>query len=198
MPSSGHLAPVMLEEWSRTKRAPRHADMASRGARKALKIDHTHDPDASSWVPGANEHADFPVQNIPLGVFSDENGESRIGCAIGDWVLDLKALSDGNLFPDPVVQALRSDTLNILFQLPQSTRQKLRETLFDLLTNDKDVTSLRPHLKANGDCEMRLPFRVGDFTDFYVGIHHATNAGKLFRPDNPLITELQVCSDRLS
>ncbi|MGB8500739.1 MAG: hypothetical protein WCD85_22500, partial [Pantoea agglomerans] len=152
-----------------------------------MKIDHTHDPDASSWVPGVDEHADFPVQNIPLGVFADENGESKIGCAIGDWVLDLKALSNGNLFPAPVAQALRSDTLNTLFRLPQSARQRLRETLFILLTTDKDVTSLRPHLKAIGDCEMRLPFRVGDFTDFYVGIHHATNAGKLFRPDNPLL-----------
>jgi len=121
-------------------------------------IDHTHDPQASSWIDGADDHADFPVQNLPLGVFSLAGGRPRIGMAIGDFVLDLTAIADAGLLPDGVRDCLAATTLNRLFARPCSDRVALRHGVFAL-----------------------------DYTDFYVGIHHATNIGRQFRPDNPLL-----------
>lgn len=149
--------------------------------------DDTHDPGASSWVPGADEHAQFPVQNLPLGVFSIGGGSRRIGCAIGDWILDLGALAAQKVLPTAVADALNSKMLNALFALPGEARRELRHALFDLLAADNE--SMRPEadLYPARDCELHLPFRIGDYTDFYVGIHHAANIGRLFRPDNPLL-----------
>lgn len=150
-------------------------------------IDHTHDPDASSWVPGADAHAQFPVQNLPFGVFSRADSESRIGCAIGDWILDLSALSTRGVLPGLVEEALRSATLNDLFRLAGNVRRELRAAIFGLLTLESGRATVVENLHPASQCRLHLPFRVGDYTDFYVGIHHATNIGKLFRPDNPLL-----------
>jgi len=147
-------------------------------------IDHTHDAAATSWVPGADAHADFPAQNMPLGVFSQGSG-ARIGCAIGDYVADLNALADA--LPASVHAALAQPNLNALFALPASARMFLRHALFALLTDPAKQEIVTPCLHAAADCQMHLPFSIGDYTDFYVGIHHATNIGKLFRPDNPLL-----------
>lgn len=151
-----------------------------------MTIDHTHAPAASSWVPGADAHAAFPVQNLPLGVFSQAGGPRRIGSAIGEHVVDLRALAP-ELSDPAVVDALAADTLNALFALPAGARRKLRHTLFDILTAAARADGSRAWLLPAASCEMHLPFRIGDYTDFYVGIHHATNIGKLFRPDNPLL-----------
>jgi len=148
-------------------------------------IDHTHDVDASSWVPGADAHPDFPVQNLPLGVFSIGEGDHRIGAAIGDQVLDLAELAPK--LPQSVRAALGASTLNALFALPGADRLALRHALFALLTSDGMRLRVSPCLRAMADCTLHLPFRIGDYTDFYVGIHHATAIGKLFRPDNPLL-----------
>lgn len=148
-------------------------------------IDHTHNRLASSWVPGADEHPDFPVQNLPLGVFSLNDGPVRIGTAIGNLVLDLHAIAD--MLPEATQEALRQPTLNALFALPTADRLALRHALFAKLTSLSCRLKLAPHLHAIGDCTLHLPFRIGDYTDFYVGLHHASNVGALFRPDNPLL-----------
>ena len=148
-------------------------------------IDHTHDPAASSWVPGADDHMDFPVQNLPLGVFDLGDGTARIGTAIGDWIADLGALS--HALPEDLHAALAAPSLNALFALPGSARLLLRHAMFALLTDSAHQPTVEPHLHPQAKARMQLPMRIGDYTDFYVGIHHAQNIGKQFRPDNPLL-----------
>lgn len=149
-------------------------------------IDATHDPARTSWVAGADGHADFPVQNLPLGVFTVEGDDRpRIGTAIGDQVLDLAAASA--LLPEPVRAALAGPVLNALFALPAADRSALRHRLSALLSDPAHRTAVEPLLRPAADCRMRLPMRIGDYTDFYVGIHHANNVGRQFRPDNPLL-----------
>ena len=152
-----------------------------------MSIDHTHNPQASSWVPGADDHAEFPVQNLPLGIFSVDGGPARPGTAIGDFVLDLAAMAEKGLLPPAVIPASGKATLNALFALPAADRLALRRALFACLTSDLFRVRLEPLLHRAEDCALHLPFHIGDYTDFYVGIHHATNIGKLFRPDNPLL-----------
>lgn len=148
-------------------------------------IDHTHDPAAGCWVPGASEHADFPLQNLPLGVFSMGSDNARIAVAIGDWIVNLSAIAVQ--FPEALQAALGMKTLNALFALPGGARRDLRHRLFSLLTDHTYKSLVEPHLYRQSDVQMQLPFQIGDYTDFYAGIHHAKNIGKLFRPDNPLL-----------
>jgi fumarylacetoacetase len=148
-------------------------------------IDHTHDPAARSWVEGADAHDDFPVQNLPLGVFSRDGGAHAVGCAIGDHVVDLAGLA-GDL-PQAVRAALSAPTLNALFALPGAERRGLRHALFALLTDAAMRQRVAPLVHPIAQCNLHLPFRIGDYSDFYVGIHHATTIGRLFRPDNPLL-----------
>ncbi len=150
-------------------------------------LDHSHNPDASSWVPGADEHAEFPIQNLPLGVFSLGTGDRRIGCAIGDFILDLAALAEKGMISGPFAAALGSDRLNPLFALPGEDRLALRHATFALLTSMAGRVRIEGDLHPAVDCTMHLPCAIGDYTDFYVGIHHATNIGRQFRPDNPLL-----------
>lgn len=150
-------------------------------------IDHTHELAATSWVTGSSDHPDFPVQNLPLGVFSRMEGKRGIGSAIGDWIVDLSALSAAGLLPSELMGALAGEDLNALLSLPRQSRRKLRSALFALLTKQVHSEAVRPYLHPTADCTMHLPCRIGDYTDFYVGIHHATNIGKLFRPDSPLL-----------
>jgi len=150
-----------------------------------MKVDHTHDPKASSWVEGADGHAAFPVQNLPLGIFAPMGGQSRIGTAIGDHILDLAAIADD--LPAVFAPALADFQLNALFDLPGDARLALRHALFAMLTSQDWRDRLSPHLHAAADCKLHLPFHIGDYTDFYVGIHHANNIGRQFRPDNPLL-----------
>ena len=146
-------------------------------------IDHTHEAAASSWVAGADADPDFPVQNLPLGVFAPPGGAARIGTRIGQFALDLAALAP--LLPEACRAALAQPVLNDLFALEPAARRALRHALFALLTDPAQRGTVEPHLYA--DYAELLPARVGDYTDFYVGIHHATAIGKLFRPDNPLL-----------
>jgi fumarylacetoacetase len=148
-------------------------------------IDHTHAAHATSWVAGADDHPDFPVQNLPLGVFSADRGAPHIGTAIGHHVLDLTGIAA--LLPPACRDALHAPTLNRLFALPAADRRALRHAVFALLTEDARRGQVEPQLRAIADCTLHLPFRIGDYTDFYVGIHHATAIGRLFRPDNPLL-----------
>lgn len=151
------------------------------------RTDHTHHPQASSWVEGADRHTDFPVQNLPLGVVSLSDGHRRIGVAIGDQVLDLSGMSRDGLLPQHLQPALNSRNLNALFALPSADRLALRHGVFAMLTSLACRHKVAPHLLDQAACTLHLPFAIGDYTDFYVGIHHASNIGKQFRPDNPLL-----------
>src|SRR5687768_15626199 len=149
--------------------------------------DQTHDPKRTSWVDSANGHPDFPVQNLPFGIYSDAAGAPRPCVAIGDGIVDLAALSGAGLLDGIPAAPLSATTLNALFELPATTRRALRARLSDLLSDPAHRAAVEPHLHAASDCGLHLPAAIGDYTDFYVGIHHATNVGKLFRPDNPLL-----------
>lgn len=148
-------------------------------------LDETHDPARTSWVTGADGHADFPVQNLPLGVFSPPGAGPRIGVAIGDQILDLASV--GALLPDAPATALEQSTLNALFALPAADRVALRRRVSALLSDGHERTAVEPALHPASTCQMHLPATIGDYTDFYVGIHHANNIGRQFRPDNPLL-----------
>ncbi|SEP83943.1 fumarylacetoacetate hydrolase [Pseudomonas sp. NFACC02] len=148
-----------------------------------------------SWVTCANDHPDFPLQNLPFGVFSRPGFGKRGGVAIGDFILDLQAALEASLFNGVArlaAEAASRSQLNDFFALGASARQALRYELLHLLDENSPQ---RERLQALGttllcpmsECQMHLPAQVGDYTDFYVGIHHATNVGKLFRPDQPLL-----------
>lgn len=152
-------------------------------------IDETHAASASSWVEGADTHADFPVQNLPLGIFSTEGTPARAGTAIGGFVLDLAAASAllGDRITPAARAALRQPTLNALLELDANTHGALRRGLFRLLTDRSCEAAMRPMLHPAEECRLHLPVAVRDFTDFYAGIHHARAVGSLLRPDNPLL-----------
>lgn len=148
-----------------------------------------------SLIASANQHADFSLQNLPLGVFSQVGGEPRGGVAIGELIFDLKAAVAHDLFSGEAAEAAvlaGGDSLNAFFALPATIRSAFRRQLTELLA---EGSPQQARLEALGelllhparDCRMHLPARVGDYTDFYVGIHHAFNVGRLFRPDNPLL-----------
>ncbi len=149
--------------------------------------DFTNDPSLQSWVPSANGHEDFPIQNLPLGVFSPLAGAPRGGIAIGDMILDLRALHDEALLDEEAqaaVHACTGPTLNAFLAMGAGPRRALREAVSALLQDGSDE---RPHLLHRvADCTMYMPAHVGDYTDFYAGIHHATNVGQMLRPDQPL------------
>ena len=146
---------------------------------------------ARSWVEHANGHRDFPLQNLPLGIFSRPGEAQRCGVAIGDAILDLEAVLAAGLFSGPAkaaVEATRGGALNAFFALGRAARVALRERLQVLLgEHSEHQAALEAALYPARECQLHLPAKVGDYTDFYVGIQHATNVGKLFRPDNPLL-----------
>jgi fumarylacetoacetase len=150
-------------------------------------LDETHDPSRSSWVEGADGHADFPIQNLPYGVFSPLDGDRRAGVAIGEQILDLKAAAVLRLLPPAAAEVLGDTTLNRLMALPATDRTELRRRLSALLSETGHRRAIEPLLHSARDCVLRLPAAIGDYTDFYVGIHHANNVGRQFRPDNPLL-----------
>lgn len=153
-----------------------------------IELDFTHDPKACSWVDGAAGHADFPVQNLPFGVFSTDGTPPRGGVAIGEAILDLAAIAP--LLDGPAAHSAAlagQPTLNALFAQGQAAMTALRRALFTLLTDAARAEAVRHALHPRVDCTLHLPFAIGDYTDFYTGIHHAENVGRLLRPDNPLL-----------
>ncbi len=150
--------------------------------------DATHDPQRRSWVESANGHPDFPIQNLPLGVFSPMHDRPRGGVAIGEMILDLGALAP-SLSGEArmAAEAASGGTLNPLFALGAGPRRALRAVLSDLLSDAAYRAAVQRHLHPAAQCAMHLPARIGDYTDFFAGIHHATNTGRLFRPENPLL-----------
>jgi fumarylacetoacetase len=141
----------------------------------------THDPKLRSWVASANEAGcDFPIQNLPFGRFRAAGSSSeafRIGVAIGDQVLDLKAAG-----------LVDTDDMNVLMSASVKERQALRAAISaGLAEGSGQQAAWSKALLPQSKVEMTVPCRIGDYTDFYTGIHHATTIGKLFRPDQPLM-----------
>ncbi|MCG7530509.1 fumarylacetoacetase [Psychrobium sp. MM17-31] len=156
-------------------------------------LNETHNPALTSWVESANGETDFPIQNLPFAIFkrkgSDEN--FRGGVAIGDQIVDLAALADKNLFEGDVANALKlcsQSTLNEFMAQPSRVWSALRAALSMALSTDSEYEiEVEACLVAQSDAEYDLPCRIGDYTDFYTSIHHATTVGSFFRPDNPLL-----------
>ena len=148
-------------------------------------MDQTHDPDRTSWVSGAEPGSDFPVQNLPLGIFSEAKGLRRPGVAIGDYVLDLLAVSD--LLDEEWRGDLSQPVLNAWLSRGPEDHRALRHRLSEILSDERYRDDVEMHLIGQSEVRMHVPCLIGDYTDFYVGIHHATNVGKQFRPDAPLL-----------
>jgi len=151
---------------------------------EAAVTDPTNDPALASWVESA-QGSDFPVQNLPLGIFSVGERRRRSCVAIGDFVLDLTGIA--GLLDEEWVEDLGQPVLNSWLARGPDAQSALRARLVELLTDERYRDEVEPELVGQTEVRMHLPCVVGDYTDFYVGIHHATNVGKQFRPDNPLL-----------
>ena len=155
-------------------------------------IDDTHDPQLRSWVETANGSTDFPIQNLPFGVFRPRGtcNVPRVGVAIGDQILDLHRCRELNVLdglPSELVDAAAvSSSLNPLMTLGRKLTARLRHCVSTMLRADS--TRAEPSaLVPMADADMHMPVDVGDYSDFYASIFHATNVGKLLRPDTPLL-----------
>ena len=138
----------------------------------------------TSWVDSA-EGSDFPIDNLPLGIFSVGTRRRRACVAIGDFVLDLVAI--GDLLDEDWREDLSQPVLNSWLARGHEAQRALRERLGEILSDERYRDDVESELIGLTEVRMHLPCVVGDYTDFYVGIHHATNVGKQFRPDNPLL-----------
>ena len=158
----------------------------------------THDPARTSWVASANDGTtDFPIQNLPLGVFrrAGTDERRRIGVAIGNQIVDVHALVEAHLVDDLGPEgccALSAETLNDYFARGRDTWSATRAALGSLLDAGdarlRDDETLRARaMVSQADTEMFVPATIGDYTDFYASKYHATNVGSMFRPDNPLM-----------
>lgn len=144
-------------------------------------LDETHDPSLESWVESANDlGSDFSIQNLPFGRFRRATGSDwRIGVAIGDQIVDLERAG-----------LIAHQDMNRLMAQGSGARRALRRTISRGLRRgsaERERWLEREALVPQADGEMGLPCRIGDYTDFYTSIHHATAVGRLFRPDNPLL-----------
>ena len=156
----------------------------------AISLNETHDPARRSFVESANTPGtDFSIQNLPFGVFRPRPGlPPRVGVAIGDQILDVAAA--GASFEGAAAEPARmcaAPRINHLMALGPQAWSALRLTLSRALSADRGDQSLRQHLTPMGQAEVGLPAVIPDFTDFFASIFHATNAGRMFRPDNPLM-----------
>lgn len=154
-----------------------------------LSIDETHNPKLTSWVESANGHPEFPIQNLPFGIFQIGPGTPTVGVAIGDQIFDLKKAASLGMLSDDVVDAASQTGLNDLMALTKAQRAQLRKTISACLASETTSSreSLDHCLVHQSDATMLLPARIGDYTDFYASVFHATNVGSMFRPNNPLL-----------
>lgn len=129
-----------------------------------------------TWVEGA-QGSGFGVENLPYGAFSQSGRAPRIGVAIGPWVLDLEPALSDRVFAEPV--------LNAFLVRGRAEWTRTRDRLTELLTDERHLTAVAPHLIARQDVTLHLPFAVADYVDFYSCEHHAANVGRMFRPAGP-------------
>ena len=148
-------------------------------------IDETLDAARVSWIQSAGPGSDFPIQNLPLGIFSEAKARRRPGVAIGDYVLDLSGIAD--LLNESWAEDLSQPVLNAWLARGLDAGRELRLRLSELLSDGRFRDDVEPQLIGQSEVRLHVPCLVGDYTDFYVGIHHATNVGRQFRPDNPLL-----------
>jgi fumarylacetoacetase len=150
--------------------------------------DPTIDPALRSWVP-VDRDSDFPIQNLPFGVFSSAGRSPRVGVGIGGAIVDVSALANAGVFDDASlpVGVFSAVTLNPFLELGKSAWDSVRRDLSSLLADTPQRPSLSPEafLVPMADAQMHLPVDVGDYVDFYSSLEHATNVGRLFRPDQP-------------
>lgn len=153
---------------------------------------------SASWIESANmKGCDFPIENLPYGIFKEQGSENhgKIGVAIGDQVLDLKACKDAGLLEELTPEtrtALEASTLNPLMALERKDWQALRQRIHSLLDENNPELRDNPNLQSTllvfqNRTEMLMPVKIGDYTDFYSSLSHASHVGALFRPDNPLM-----------
>jgi len=157
-----------------------------------MNLDASHDPAMQSWVDSANQpQTDFPIQNLPLGRFRGPDGTLRAAVAIGDQLLDLKQAAACPGWPtglEGALEALAAGDMNRFMAMGKTARQGLRMALSDgLKAGSQQQASWSACLLPQQAVQMALPCEIGDYTDFYAGIHHATAVGRLFRPDAPLL-----------
>ncbi|MBV9789884.1 MAG: fumarylacetoacetase [Chloroflexi bacterium] len=161
-------------------------------------VNESHNSQLRCWVASAhNPNTDFPIQNLPFGVFrrADSDEAARVGVAIGDQILDLSACLRQSLFDGLAAEAAQvcdQPTLNALLALGRSHWSALRQQISAVLREDgqayqRDQEIGTKILLSMHDAELLLPVQIGDYTDFYASVHHATNVGSMFRPDNPLL-----------
>jgi fumarylacetoacetase len=156
-------------------------------------IDATHDPNLRSWVESANQpNTDFPIQNLPFGVFQRRGRAEpcRIGVAIGDRILDLKicrALGLLQGLPESLQAACAASSLNPLMAMGRTASLPLRHHLSQLLSARSGHLPVPALLLPMSEADLWVPAAIGDYTDFYASRFHATNVGRLFRPDQPLL-----------
>ncbi|MCH2190675.1 MAG: fumarylacetoacetase [Gammaproteobacteria bacterium] len=163
-----------------------------------LVLNETHNPELKSWVASANgTSTEFPIQNLPFAIFRRKGHDEafRAGVAIGEHIVDLRAAHKAGVFPmelTPILKTLYKPRLNKFMALGKESWSALRLALSRVLREDSDkIVQLETCLIPQAQAEYKLPARIGDYTDFYTSIHHATNVGKLFRPDNPLLPNYQ-------
>ncbi len=130
----------------------------------------------TSWVP-VPAGSDFPVTNLPYGVFTPEGGPARVGVAIGEHVLDLAAALDDAVFAQP--------SLNAFLAQGRPRWQRVRSRIAELLTDETHRELVEPALHRIDEVRLSLPFEVADYVDFYASEYHASNIGRMFRPDSP-------------
>jgi fumarylacetoacetase len=160
-------------------------------------VNETHDSKRTSWVDSAQGHADFPIQNLPYGVFRrlETSGPPSVGVAIGDQILDLAACTDVAGFTALAAQAAQAGaapSLNPLMALGPDHWSALRRQISAFLASDSPAYRANRRLGERilipmVEAELLLPAKIGDYTDFYASVHHATNVGSMFRPDDPLL-----------
>lgn len=161
------------------------------------ELDATHNPLLRSWVSSANDAAsDFSIRNLPFGRFRPSADQPwRIGVAIGDQILDLKLAQEKGAWSAEISQLLAplvQGDLNAFMALGSTASRSMRTALsLALSEGSAQQTALISCLVPQNQAEMALPCKIGDYTDFYTSIHHATTVGKLFRPDNPLLPNYQ-------
>lgn len=163
-----------------------------------IQLNETHQPELRSWIASANdEQTDFPIQNLPFAIFRRQGSHEkfRAGVAIGEHIVDLKAAHKAGVFSmslTPMLKTLHKPTLNKFMGLGKKAWSELRLELSRALRSDSSLqTQLEHCLVPQSQAEYKMPARIGDYTDFYTSINHATNIGKLFRPDNPLLPNYQ-------
>ena len=143
-----------------------------------------------TWID-IPKNSDFSIHNIPFGIFSTKDSKKRVGTAIGDMILDLKLSSDLGVFDNLTFDynVFENEYLNDFISLGKSITNNVRLIIQKELSDSSSVLRNQSNLLINqSDVEMHLPLKIGDYTDFYSSIEHATNIGSMFRdPSNPLL-----------